>query len=248
MGKRELWQLRNELHETVYTVVRDGCVSVRELREPTDAPEKHIHSGKIIGLLRDREQAEVLKSMIEDEIAQTNERMKAAARTMGGDLPTAPIKYKISMIECIGDVALSRSAAQRRIGITGEVLKKEIIEHIDRLQKREFPDDDAIQAALAFLNSIDVKALYADAVDSGTAYRVSWYDAATYKRCQRNVGHILLVVGGEGSRIVDAPMRKARSDRAQQLYCYERPGVGGTMLHRIYPYDMRYANRRKITK
>ena len=65
---------------------------------------------------------------------------------------------------------------------------------------------------------------------------------------QQSVGNIVIVVGETATRIVDAPKRKARSDQAEQLYCYDRPipyGGGDTMLHRIYPYDMRYVSRHK---
>lgn len=248
MSKKEMWMLRNDLHETVFEFVRDTCHTVRELRMPSDDPHKRSHSGKIIGVLLNKEQGELLRDMIEEEISSINEKLKSAAIVAGFELPVVPIKYKIALVECLGDVMISKTAAQRRIGVTGEDLTKDIKDFIQYQRSKEKPDVDEIQKALEFLKTIDSNALYIDAVDTGTSYRINWFDSETQQRRQQSVGNIVIVVGEAATRIVDAPKRKARSDQAEQLYCYDRPipyGCGDTVLHRIYPYDMRYVSRRK---
>ena len=248
MSRKEMWMLRNDLHETVFKFVCDNCHTVRELRMPTDDPHKRSHSGKIIGVLYSKEKGELLRDMIEEEIRNVNEKLKSAALVAGFELPVVPIKYKIALVKCSGDVMISQTAAQRRIGITGEVLTKDIKDFIQYQLKKEKPDVDEIQKALDFLKTIDPNALYIDAIGSGTSYRINWFDAEAQKRKQQSVGNIVIVVGETATRIVDSPKRKARSDQAEQLYCYDRPipyGGGDTMLHRIYPYDMRYIDRHK---
>lgn len=243
MGKGELSALRSlrqGLHETVFDKVKNVCPVVKELRYPSE--KKYDHSGKIIGLLHDMEQGKALKSTLEEKVQQVNEQMKQAAPNFS----VTPIKYGIALVRAEGNVMISQTAAQRRIGIKGSDLSEEIKKHLEYLLSQKKLDSAVIQRTKDFLSTIDLNEMYIDAVDTGTNYRASWYDAADGKRHQQSVGHVLIVVGDSTTHLVDTPKRKSRSDQSEMLFGYEKPlpfCPEIVRLHRIYPYDMRYIGR-----
>ena len=244
MGKntREMWELRNGFYRWLAEYLKEESAMAKELRQPSEERGRH-KKGKIIGVVGSVTEAVTVKAEIISKLDDTNARLVAVGESAG--LSVTPIKIKVEIICPVGDVALTSTAAERRISIEGKELKQEIESYINYLREVENPNIVDINEAKELYKSIKDNELYISSTDSGNGYRVTYYNGLDGRRQQQSVRDVLLIAG-ENTRLVDAPKRKDRADRAKQLGIYYRRllGTDCMVLRRVYNFDKRYLDRR----
>lgn len=239
---REMWELRSGFYQWLAEYVKGKSTMAKELRQPSDERGRR-KKGKIIGVVGSVTEAVTVKAEIISKLDDTNARLIEVGGSAG--LPVTPIKITAEIICPVGDVALTSTAAERRISIEGKELKQEIESYINYLREAENPNIADINEAKELYKSIKENELYISSTDSGNGYRVTYYNGLDGRRQQQSVCDVLLIAG-ENTRLVDAPKRKDRADKAEQLGVYYKRllGTDCMVLHRVYKFDKRYIKRR----
>lgn len=233
--------LRSEVLERAFTNAIEGSYAQYIIRDPYGKRE-YIRPCKLVCVVEDTETAEKLKSKIEKDIAETNQRRNQLA-----ELSQALIKdisLKIQTIRVKGNISVSISGAQRRMSVTGEEAINHIIERIEQLKRNEC-DQDA-EDAKKLLALIDKKELYTVAKESGKSYRVTYYDPSKGCRAQCSIGNILIAIG-KGVDIMQSSPRKERSDASEALGIYDvwyKDNGNLCEVSLIYPFNYNYQKRR----
>jgi len=235
----KILELRNGFYKWVSDYVEEKSTTVRNLRQPSEERGKR-KKGKIIGIVGSVTQAVQIKAEIEGRLADTNAQlvtlgMKTASIT--------PINIKTEIINPSGDVALTETPAERRIPVEGKALRNEIKNCIEYLKTQEKTDDWEIGTTEELYKSIKASELYIRGTDSGYGYRVTYFSGMDGCRKQQSVCDVLIIVGNEDTKLVDAPKRKERADKAEQIGVYYNHFAGAAVLHRVYAFDKRYINR-----
>lgn len=244
MSKSELFHLRRGYYEWVAEAVDRVALSVTSLRQTNDGYEHRIYKCKLIAVVDSVTSAVELKGKIDNEARAITAQMATIGQQ--GGLKVTPIKMKVDIVNATGDVALTVRPAQCRVSDKGSEIRQRIEVYLDHLRKQDPPDDMAISVAERLHDSIKARDLYISATDSGAQYRVTYYNYFDGKRYQRSVGDVLIVVGNEQTKIVEAPLRKARADKSAPLgiyYTYPAPEIA--ILHQVYPFNPAYIKRRK---
>ena len=240
---QEMWELRNNFYNWLADFVKANSREVKELRKPTEERGKR-KKGKIIGIVESVIVGKQIDGEIFLELSDVNKKLKALGDAAG--LSVTPIKVKVEVIDPLDDVLLTEQAAQRRVSAEGTEIRQEIKAYIDYLKKQETPDKKEIETAEELYKAVKASELYIRASDSGNSYRVTYYNAIDKCRKQQNVGDVLLIAGGDFIRLLEAPKRKERADKAKQLGTYYKRLLGSDemMLCRVYAFDKRYIKRR----
>lgn len=245
MSKAELRELRNGLYKWIIDYLTKHRTD-NNLFILKNANEKgRAEKGKAIIIVKSFAEAIKIKNAIEREITQTNLKLETAALSSG--LSATPIKQKIKIIGALSNVFLSKNGAQKRIGMKGKDVKPYIEQYIKHLQSEETLDTDEISRAKKLCKSISKDKLYIYATDTGTSYRVTYFNSVDNKRKQETVCDVL-IIAGENVNLIDAPLRKERSDRAEQLGTFYTYTLGVPIFHRLYNYDVRYIGRYNSAK
>ena len=238
---KKIWELRNDFYKWTADYVEENSTTVRNLRQPSEERGKR-KKGKIIGIVGSVTQAVKIKAEIEGRLADTNAQLIALDKETV--LSITPINMKIEIINPSGDVALTETPAERRISVEGKELRKEIRACIDYLRAQENPNEWEIGITEELYKNINARELYIRGTDSGCGYRVTYFSGLDGRRKQQSVCDVLIIIGNEDTKLVDAPKRKDRSDKAEQIGVYYKHLAGSAILHRVYAFDKRYINRR----
>ena len=235
MGSILVYEIRNDLHQQVSEILDEKSVNTRILRYAFASERKK--SVKAIAVVDTIDAAVDLKKLIEHRIKVANNNLSELF-ILCPDAFT-PIKYKIRIITAFGSVQIKERDAQQRKSITGDTLLEKVSDYLKSLEESPERDENAIRDTQALLSKINPDELYISAIDTGKNYQVSYFDHEQGKREHCSVCDIL-IVAGESISLVDAPLRKVRADRAEQIGYYYR----GAELNRIYNFDKRYIKRR----
>ena len=239
---RDMWELRNGFYQWVADYVKEQSYNVCELREPTKEHNKH-NKGKIIGFVESMSQSKKIESELLNKLENTNTQLQALGSSAG--LSVTPINIQIKAIAPVGDVILTSKPAERRLSVEGKEAQADIKAYIEYLKCNECPNYNKIHIAEDLYRNIKTDELYTMGTDSGTSYRVAYYNSLDGCRVQQSVCDVLLIAG-EGISLVDVPKRKCRKDKAEQLGVYYKRLLSSDewILHRLYKFDKRYFQRR----
>ena len=239
---KEMWLLRNGFYKWLADYVTELSREVIEFRRPSEERGKR-KKGKIIGFVNSVTQGAQIKGEIQGKLSDTNAQLVSLGSSAG--VSVTPIKVKVEVISPLGDVALTQNAAQRRISVEGKAIKRDINDYIKYLKAQEKPNFRDINAANELYKAISDNELYISATDSGISYRVTYYSHIDGARKQQNVCDVLLIAGND-TRLIAAPQRKERADKAVQLGIYYKRLLDTDImiLHRVYEFNQRYIDRR----
>lgn len=227
VDKQWLVTLRNELHESIFDEINDTEHKALEvLREPNKSKKQP--APKLIVVVESEAQALSIKENCLNLIARANESIKRELKD--SILPRYEIRYSINTIHSESDILLSISEAQRRKKMDGVKIKsklrqlqgklslKQDLQHTFLNTERD-KNKPAIKHIDDCIKKIDDKKNYILAESTGCSYRITYFDGEC--RQQISVGNILIVVSSSDSdiQILDAPIRKQRSDKKDWLYC-----------------------------
>lgn len=216
--------LRNELHESIYNEINGTeHKALRVLREPNKSRKQP--APKLIVVVNSEEQALSIKEKCLSLIASTNDSIKRELK--GSVFLHYEIKYSINIINSESDVLLSVRDAQRRKKMDGEKIKIKLqISHDDLVAKQKMEHEYFNAKADKYetdikdiedcINSLDDDKDYIFAESTGNSYRITYFDGEC--RQQISAGNLLIVVSSSDIQILDAPIRKKRSDKKDCLY------------------------------
>lgn len=216
--------LRNELHESIYDeVTGTEYKALRVLREPNQSKKQP--APKLIVVVKTVEQAQALKDKCFSLIASTNESIKRQLKDSA--FLHYEIKYSINIINSESDILLSVRDAQRRKKMDGEKIKSKLqISHDDLVAKQKVEHEhfnaetDKYESDIKnmedCINTLVDDTDYIFAESTGNSYRITYFDGECRK--QISAGNLLIVVNSSNIQILDAPIRKQRSDKKDCLY------------------------------
>lgn len=221
-------QERISCHQGIFDEVNEAeHFAIRILKEPNKG--KLHPATKIIVVVGTSEQAEHIRQNCLNMVQETNSRID---ELLNQNAPRYKIKYKISLIKADGDVFLSVREAQSRKVVPGKSVIEALESFIDKLDGNQKDDKERIEIIRKDISLLNPNQKYTWAKHTGSNYRVTYFDSEQSKRLQTNVGHILLVVGDEQTKIQDALERKERTDRKKPLFTLNLPIQG---MISVYP-------------
>ncbi|MDE5772674.1 MAG: hypothetical protein K2I06_13820 [Ruminococcus sp.] len=216
--------LRQELHASVFEAVCDmEHTALRVIREPNQSKKQP--APKLIVVVKTAEQAQELKEKCLSLIASTNQSIENELKNSA--YLHYELKYSINVISSESDILLSIRDAQRRKKIDGEKIKSKLqISHDDLVAKQKMEHEyfnekeDKYETDIKniedCINSLDDDKDYIFAESTGNSYRITYFDGEC--RQQISAGNLLIVVSSSDIQILDAPIRKKRSDKKDCLY------------------------------
>lgn len=241
-AKKDLYEIRNNLHTWVYNYLKENCDRYHELYSAISRCSRK-NSCKMICVVSSTATADEIQAQLVSKIAETNSVLHRIGESNLIDV--SDIKYKIEVINAADNIILNTLPAQRRVSVEGAKIIPEIQAYIKWLEKDIVKNRPEIQEEKELLSRINSGRIYTVASDSGNSYRVSYFDSNENCRRQCSVGDVLIVVG-TNIEITDAPHRKSRSDRAEQLGTYIKRVLDQEYYYRIYPFNEKYLNRRTL--
>ena len=239
-AKKDIYEIRNNLHEWVYDYLKESCDRYHELHSAL-SPTARKNACKMICIVSNTAAADEIKAQLVSKIVETNAVLHRIGESNSIDI--SDIKYKIEVINATDNIMLNTLPAQRRVSSSGAQIIPEIQAYIKRLEEDTAKNRLKIQEGKELLSRIDSRKIYTVASDSGNSYRVSYFDCDDNCRRQCSVGDVLIVVGTD-IEIVDAPHRKSRSDRAEPFGMYIKQVFDQEYYYQIYPFNEKYLNRR----
>lgn len=236
VDKQWLVTIRQELHEIIFDEINDTeHKALRVLREPNKSKKQP--TPKLIVVVGDEKQAQSIRENCLILIASTNESIRKELKDSA--FLHYEIKYSINIVHSESDILLSVRDAQRRKKMDGVKVKSKLQtlqENLDAKQKMEHKFFNAeadkyknnIKHIEYCINAVDDDKDYIFAESTGSSYRITYFNG-DYRQ-QISAGNLLIVVSSSDIQILDAPIRKQRSDKKDYLYCL------GTEYETIYIY------------
>ena len=216
INKDKIIALRHELHEAVFDkVTSTEHESIRVVREPNKSKKQP--APKLIVVIKDEEQAQILKKACLNLIANANNAINEELKDRS--FLHYKIKYNINIIHSEGNILFSVKEAQSRHKMQGSKIKSEL---------QTLCGNKNSSSIEHLIKKIDDKTDYIFAIPSGSSYRVTYFDGNC--RHQISVGNLLIIIGND-IQILNTPSRKRRSDKKDWLYSATIPNFGAVYIY-----------------